>query len=105
MTAGRTTIDLSAFLESARPFPGENRFVLGTFERGVTVYRQQIRALNLIHALIEAASGGKKVIAPGSRIAVIGGGAFGMTAAAAAAYANFKTSLRGGTRYGTLHRN
>jgi hypothetical protein len=46
--AGRAPIDLNEFLENARPFPGENRFVLGTFERGVTVYRQQIRALNHI---------------------------------------------------------
>jgi hypothetical protein len=89
----RATIDLNGFLENARPFPGQNRFVLGTFERGVTVYRQQIRALNLIHAFVDASSGENKVIAPGSRVAVIGGGAFGITAAAALAYANFQTTL------------
>jgi hypothetical protein len=90
----RPRVDLVQFLESARPFPGENRFILGTFERGVTLYRQQVRALNLVHAFVEAkGSDGKEIISHNSRIAIIGGGAFGITAAAAAAYAGFRVSL------------
>lgn len=78
------------FLESARAFGTENRFIVGTFERGVTFYRQQIRALNLIYAMVEARDDSDKLkIKPKSRIVVIGGGAFGVTAAAAAAYAEF----------------
>jgi hypothetical protein len=86
--------DPSNFLAGARPFPGENRFILGTFERGVTVYRQQIRALNLVYSLVEARDfTGDPLVPPGSRITVIGGGAFGTTVAAAAAYANFNVVL------------
>lgn len=82
------------FLEDARPLPGENRFILGTFERGVTFYRQQIRALNLVYSIIEAKDAcGKAKVLPCSRVIVIGGGAFGVTAAAAAAYAGFKVVL------------
>lgn len=93
--------DPSSFLESARPFAAENRFILGTFERGVTVYRQQIRALNLVYSLVEARdSDGRSIIPPGCRIVVIGGGAFGTTVAAAAAYAKFQVVLL--ERYETL---
>ncbi len=90
----RAAVDLVQFLEAARVFNGENRFILGTFECGVTVYRQQIRALNLVYAFAEARGlDGKEIILPKSRIAVVGGGAFGVTAAAAAAYAGFKVRL------------
>jgi hypothetical protein len=85
---------LGQFLDGARPFRGENRFVLGTFERGVTFYRQQVRALNLIFAFVEAKSSDEtKIIEPGSRIAIIGGGALGLTAATAAVYAGFRVTI------------
>lgn len=91
---GVRMVDPLQFLEDARPFRGESRFILGTFERGVTLYRQQVRALNLVYAMVEAKdSEGVPVIPPGCRIAVIGGGAFGMTIAAAAAYAGFRVVL------------
>jgi hypothetical protein len=90
---GYDASDPSNFLEGARPFRGENRFILGTFERGITVYRQQIRALNLVYSLVEARASGRKVIPPMCRITVIGGGAFGSTVAAAAAFANFHVTL------------
>jgi hypothetical protein len=94
MDPSSTNPSPSKFLEAARPFPGENKFILGTFERGVTFYRQQIRALNLVYCLVEAQDAdGKSKIAPGSRIAIVGGGAFGVTAAAAAAYAGFQVLL------------
>lgn len=84
-------VNPSQFLEDARPFAKQNKFILGTFERGITFYRQQIRALNLIYSLVEAkdATGAPK-ISPRSRVVIVGGGAFGTTAAAAAAYAGLR---------------
>ncbi|MFL5358174.1 FAD-dependent oxidoreductase [Archangium sp.] len=55
-------------------------YVLGCFERRVTLRSQQVRALNLVHALRETGR-----IRQDSHVAVIGGGAAGMTLAAAAA--------------------
>lgn len=65
-------------LMSVRGYP--NVYVLGCFARYVTIYAQQVRALNLVHAL---ASGG--VLSGHSAVAVVGGGIAGLTAAAAAA--------------------
>lgn len=53
-------------------------YFLGCFESRVTVYAQQVRALNLAGALV---SEGK--VRPTGKVAVIGGGAAGMTVAAA----------------------
>ncbi len=53
-------------------------FFLGCFESRVTLYAQQVRALNLVDAII--ASGR---VRPSGRVAIIGGGAAGITAAAA----------------------
>lgn len=55
-------------------------YVLGSFERRVTVYSQQVRALNLVYALTETG-----LLSAGKRLAVIGGGVAGLTLAAAAA--------------------
>jgi hypothetical protein len=54
-----------------------NLYVLGSFEKGLTIYSQQVRALNLVWAMIEAAP--KEAL---QRVAVIGGGFAGLTAAA-----------------------
>lgn len=59
-------------------------YVLGSYNRYITVHSQQIRAVNLIHALVESA--GNLV---DKKIAVIGGGFAGVTAAA---YALEKTN-------------
>jgi hypothetical protein len=56
-------------------------FVLGSFARYVTLYSQQVRALNLVAGLCSTG-----VIASSRDIAVIGGGVAGVTAAAAAAH-------------------
>jgi hypothetical protein len=56
-------------------------YVIGSMERGVTVYKQQLRTHNLIWALWEIAE--RTNITP-DRIAIIGGGVAGLTAAAAA---------------------
>ncbi len=58
----------------------EGVFILGCFEQRVTLYSQQVRALNFIHALFET---GK--LKQGSKVLVVGGGAAGLTAAAGAA--------------------
>jgi hypothetical protein len=55
-------------------------YVLGCFAKYVTVYSQQVRALNLVDSL---AKGG--VLSSRSRVAVVGGGIAGLTAAAALA--------------------
>ena len=58
----------------------EGIFVLGCLEQRVTLYSQQVRALNLIHSLFET-----ERLKPGYRVAVIGAGPAGLTAAAEAA--------------------
>lgn len=58
---------------------GHPVFVLGSFDRRMTVYAQQVRALNLIYSLEKA-----ERIQRGDKIAIIGGGVAGVTAAAGA---------------------
>ncbi|WP_225412312.1 NACHT domain-containing protein [Stigmatella hybrida] len=53
-------------------------YLLGCFDKRVTLYAQQCRALNLVHALVE-----HEELRAGVRVAVIGGGVGGLTAAAA----------------------
>jgi hypothetical protein len=55
-------------------------YVVGCFERRVTLYAQQVRALNLVYALSH-----EKRLDAGASIAVVGGSVAGMTAAAGAA--------------------
>jgi hypothetical protein len=54
-------------------------YLLGSMERGVTVYSQQVRAHNLIWALWELEENNKR---PVGRVAIVGGGISGLTAAA-----------------------
>jgi tetratricopeptide (TPR) repeat protein len=69
--------------------PGEpGVFILGCFERRVTLYSQQVRALNLIHALFA-----EKRLREGSRVGIVGGGVGGVTAAAGAAVRGCKVTL------------
>lgn len=65
-------------LMGVKGYPGV--YVLGAFAKYVTVYAQQVRALNLIEALAK-----NGVLTRRSRLAVVGGGIAGLTAAAAAA--------------------
>lgn len=69
-------------LARLQPIANAPLFAIGVSESGVTVASQQRRAIHLIDALLE-----KQIIAAGSRIAVIGGGAAGLTAAVRAATA------------------
>lgn len=57
-------------------------YVLGCLEQRVTLYSQQVRALNLVSALLNEGIIGSK-----SRVAIVGGGGAGLTAAAALALA------------------
>jgi hypothetical protein len=57
-----------------------NLFVIGCYDRRITFYLQQVRALSLVHALKDLG-----YLNANPRIAVIGGGVTGVTAAAAAA--------------------
>ena len=57
-------------------------FVLGCFETRVTVYAQQVRALNLVDAILSEA-----LVRPRGKIAIVGGGVAGMTAGVALAKA------------------
>lgn len=54
-------------------------YVLGCFERRITLYTQQVRALNLVHSLFA-----EERLKADSKLAVIGGGAAGLTAAGTA---------------------
>jgi hypothetical protein len=54
-------------------------YLVGVFVNGVTVYKQQVRALNLVWALSQT----KKFNPEKSKIAVIGGGIAGLTVASA----------------------
>jgi hypothetical protein len=57
-------------------------FVLGSFEQRVTVFAQQVRALNLIDAILS-----RGLLQETGRVAIVGGGAAGITAAVALARA------------------
>lgn len=57
-------------------------FVLGSFEQRVTVFAQQVRALNLVDAILS-----RGLVPETGRVAIVGGGAAGITAAVALARA------------------
>lgn len=55
-------------------------YLIGSLERGLTVYKQQVRAHNLVWALWELQRRGE--IDVGNKVATVGGGIAGLTAAA-----------------------
>jgi hypothetical protein len=67
-------------------YPGA--FILGSFAGRVTIYSQQVRALNLVDALCKTGQ-----MAKGTPVAVVGGGIAGLTAAAAAAVRGAEVTL------------
>ena len=67
-------------IEGARVPGRPNLYVLGCYDSRITFYSQQVRALQLAHALHE-----QHYLPPNARIAVVGGGAGGVTLAAALA--------------------
>jgi HEAT repeat protein len=81
------TPDIEVILSRMR-VPGEDGlFILGCFERPATVYMQQVRALNLIFALSSARQSAD------TSIAIVGAGAAGITAAAAAAIHGWQVTV------------
>ena len=82
-------INWNALLKSHFRVRGSHEiYVLGCFARHVTLYSQQVRALNLIYGLCKT---GK--LTTGKQLAIIGGGAAGLTAAAAAAFRRAHVTL------------
>lgn len=69
-------------LTAARVPDTRSVFILGSFEKRVTVYSQQVRALNLVDAILL-----EGLIRLKGKVAIIGGGVAGMTAAVALAKA------------------
>lgn len=65
----------------------KNIYVLGCFERPATVYMQQVRALNLIYALQQEFPDASP------RIGIVGAGAAGATASAAAALLGWDVTI------------
>lgn len=76
------------YLQILEVYRDKNLFSLGTLERRVTVYSQQVRALNLIYALIDS-----ERLKAGDKVAIVGGGFSGVTAAAAAALVGCNVTL------------
>jgi hypothetical protein len=65
-----------------------DRFTTGLFQNGITIYKQQIRALNLFYAMFKLGR-----LKPGQEICIIGGGVSGLTFAAAALRAGVRVLL------------
>lgn len=77
------TSDERSIIENAAVPDTDCVFFLGCFEKRVTFYAQQVRALNLAHALLS-----ENIVRPtNGKVAVIGGGLAGITVAAAFATA------------------
>ena len=73
----------SEILDAARVTGTKGVFILGCLEQRVTVYAQQVRALNLVDAMLLQ----QVVRNEGGKVAIIGGGVAGITAAVAFAKA------------------
>lgn len=71
--------DVTKHLQAAAVPANPGVYVLGCFDLRVTVYSQQVRALNLVDALFESGA-----LASGRQLVVVGAGVAGLTAAAAA---------------------
>jgi FAD-NAD(P)-binding len=77
--------DEIASLLAAYRVPGKPLYIVGTFDTGVTVFSQQVRALNLVWALMESdliptsSSDGET---SATKVAIVGGGFAGLSVAA-----------------------
>jgi hypothetical protein len=82
---------IEQFLDLSRLGGSGKVYTIGPFfSNGVTLLKQQIRALNLVHSLAICDS---RLLSPTKRVAVIGGGIAGVTAAAAAVYLGSEVDL------------
>src|SRR4051812_48144348 len=83
-----SSITASALLQHMAVPDNNGVYLLGCLERRVTLFSQQMRALNLIYSLFE-----EERVGTGDRVAVVGGGAAGLTAAVAAALCGCHVTL------------
>ena len=84
-----STIDWNKTLRTQFRVPGfPGLYVLGCYARRVTLYSQQVRALNLIYGLFKT-----QALKKGEEVVVVGGGGAGLTAAAGAAFRGAKVTL------------
>lgn len=79
--------ELKKFL-SQYEISNTNAYALGVFQPGITVYNQQLRSLNILHAMVQT-----NTITANDKIAVIGGGIAGLTFAAGALKLGFSIDL------------
>lgn len=75
-------------VEAMSPEGWSGVYVIGSFDHRITFYAQQSRALTLIRALFET-----RGLKEGQHVAVVGGGASGVTAAVAAASKGCEVTL------------
>ena len=69
----------------------KKKYLIGIFQEGITVYKQQIRALNIFHALVKA--GKIDLNNKEFAIGIIGAGVAGLSFAAAAAKMDIKVTI------------
>ncbi|MBC2845069.1 NAD(P)-binding protein [Winogradskyella flava] len=81
------TKELKEFIKQFE-IDGTGDLLLGIFQPGMTVYNQQLRALNIFYAALET---GK--IKKGDQLAVIGAGVAGLSFSLAALKKGFKVDL------------
>jgi len=92
---GADVLSPADVVDAARVKSSPSLYALGMYDTRITFYSQQVRALELAHALQH-----EHLLAENARVAVIGGGAAGLTVASALA-------LQGGTEvhlYEKVHR-
>lgn len=85
-TAPTDTLD--DWIETSSLPGSEGLYFLGTFERRITFYSQQVRAFRLVRALHE-----RGILKVNDAIAVVGGGAAGVTSALALGLLGYDVSL------------
>jgi hypothetical protein len=76
MTAAKVIIEATLVPDT------KSVFFLGCFDKRVTLYAQQVRALNLVDAILD-----QRLVSERGKVAVVGGGAAGLTVTAAFAKA------------------
>jgi len=69
----------------------ERKFIVGIHQKGITIFRQQVRALNIFETLVR--SGKIDVTNKDFSLGIIGGGIAGITIAAAAARMDIKVTI------------
>ena len=83
-----TDPDFEGWLNLSRDPAHDGLYFLGPRQSRITFYTQQVRALQLVHALSRSGR-----LAPNERVAVVGAGAGGVTAAMAFALAGAQVTL------------